>query len=169
MESVLALDVNINNDEYYNIWCESYLADFEAQLYKNSIDENNLVRTTFSYYIDYYGWGVGECSPIYTYDIKNMYKSLCLLKTGCIDKLSCTFKSEEFHAGYYFKIIILAKFNEHYNAYFNIKDDIGCVEFWKSFSENELDEQIKKWKKCAEAFPVRDKEDVNLACYNKTL
>ena len=28
-----------------------------------------------------------------------------------------------------FKVIILAKFNGHYNAYFNINDEIGCVEF----------------------------------------
>lgn len=55
MDSVILLDTKINKDEYYNIWCENYLLNNILGIYKQDVDPNNLVLTTFHYYIDHYG------------------------------------------------------------------------------------------------------------------
>ncbi len=148
-----------DGDSYYNIVCEGYAEEYGHYQYQgNRFEQLNLVETSFDYSMDGYGWGVGHSPPVYTYDIKNMYEQLCLLKAETIDKLCYTFKSLEFYAGYYIKATINNKVHNLYEAHFEILDVTECVEFEKWLSEDELDEQIRNFGNCAKRFPVRSAE-----------
>ena len=139
-----------DGDSYYNIVCEGYAEEYGHYQYQgNRFEQLNLVETSFDYSMDGY---------VYTYDIKNMYEQLCLLKAETIDKLCYTFKSLEFYAGYYIKATINNKVHNLYEAHFEILDVTECVEFEKWLSEDELDEQIRNFGNCANRFTVSSAE-----------
>lgn len=148
-----------DGDSFYEITCDEYSSDtfWHTKDYdeKNAFEKRNMVETGFDYSMAGYGWGAGNFSPVYTYDIKNMYEQLTLLKAGKIDILHCTFECPLMDNGYYIEAIIDRNVNHQYEALFAILDDLDCVEFGKFFSEEELDEQIKNLKNCMNRFPVR--------------
>lgn len=157
MEGTILLNYE-DGDSFYEITCDEYTdKSWRANIYdeENMFKQQNMVETGFDYSIAGFGWGAGEVSPVYTYDIKNMYEQLSLLRAGKIDFLHCVFESPVFIADYYIEVIMEKKENHQYEALFSILDDLDCVEFGKFFSEEELDEQIKNLKKCIDTFPVR--------------
>ena len=138
---------------YYRISCDFYTCNPDSP-YITSPNDLNEIQTGFEYNVRNEGWGCGNTGLIHAQDIVNMLRQLRLLKSGKLKKLRYVFKDERFPSGYYFKVIILS-INGHYNAYFQIYDDLGVVELWKTFSEEELDEQIGYFEDCAREFPVR--------------
>ena len=156
MEETILLSYK-EGDSFYEITCDEYTdksccGDFYDE--ENAFKQRNMVETGFDYSMAGYGWGVGEFSPIYTYDIKNMYEHVSLLKSGKIDFLHCIFESPISDVDCYVEII-MEKVNQQYEALFAILDDLDCVEFGKFFTEEELDEQLKNIKNCMDQFPVR--------------
>lgn len=153
MEEIVLIDY-VDGDSFYEITCDQY-----GSLY-DEVDERetlHVVQTSFSYSLEFYGWGAGAFTSIYTYDIKRWYDQLCLLKEGRIHELDAAFRMPSCDSDY-IRITIVRREDNGYDAQFSIRDDLETAEFGKCLSEKELDEMIGHAKHCANRFPVRTEE-----------
>lgn len=148
--------LNIESEDFsYRIYCENYY-NKKFYFYTPPHDPINNVATYFSFGIKNYGSGAGLGGGVYTYEIKKMYRHLVMLKEKTIDKFSCTFGYEPGSKSFYFKVFMLRNYlTKQYEALFIIHDDLDTDRLKLFLSEENLDEQIRIFRECSNAFPIR--------------